>query len=392
MKCSWGLVALLASCGSKGDSVPDLDAPGSADAALGDMLIVDTAVAPPGDNCAEPVPLTANVAAQPFTTIGASDQFGPTCLALDGADVVHSIDTSAAGARAVLVSVTPTSPDWPLAAALTDAACPATNELSCIAGAFGTRYINRPNLPGGQYFVQIDGASGASGGYTIKYETRVPDTTFGYWRIESSESYAPLAGGTAVPGFAAGVASDEASWSVPLPFAFDFYGEPKTSVTISANLYLTFGSVPSGAESYTNDCIQNTTAPNDMIAVFWDDAAPPSDAELLTRTEGTAPHRRFIIEWKNWDFAVTRAGEVSLQGARLQQQAILYENGDIELRYGPRVWLAGAFTTLDCGTTRIGGCGATLGIENASGADVDAGQCNMATVSDGKVIRWIRPR
>jgi hypothetical protein len=48
----------------------------------------------------------------------------------------------------------------------------------------------------------------------------------------------------------------------------------------------------------------------------------------------------------------------------------------------------------DCGVTRIFGCGATIGLDNAAGTDVDGVQCNTANpmVTEGRVIRFVHPR
>ena len=211
-----------------------------------------------------------------------------------------------------------------------------------------------------------------------------------YVRTGGSETYLPLSGGTTVPGFSTGISSDEASWTVTLPFGFDYYGVLKTSVTISANMYLTFGSVPAGAASYVNDCPINATTPNDFLAVFWDDGYPPSTApvaQLQTKTEGNMPLRRFIIEFTNWDVLRIVGPSGVPENLRVSHQVVLWENGDIEFRYGPRSMATGLS---EC-TNRHLGCSATIGIENSTATASDTVQCNSATVTDGRVIRWRHP-
>ncbi len=65
--------------------------------------------------------------------------------------------------------------------------------------------------------------------------------------------------------------SGDAGTEVDLPFAFPFYGESKTKVSICSNGYLTFGTTRG---TYSNKNIPNTLDPNDLIAVFWDDLEP----------------------------------------------------------------------------------------------------------------------
>jgi len=135
-----------------------------------------------------------------------------------------------------------------------------------------------------------------------------------------------------------------------------------------------------------------------MIASFWDDgisnAAYPS--QLLYATQGTAPSRRFVTEFRDWDLLTSNLSTCFLLAIRASHQIILHEAGDIELRYGPRV-PPGAVrnctggTTGTTGTQHSGAC-ATIGMEGFS--DVDGVQCNTATpaVADGRVIYFVHPR
>ncbi len=91
-----------------------------------------------------------------------------------------------------------------------------------------------------------------------------------------------------------GLACDDCSATVPIGFDFDFFGETKTEVTISSNGYLTFGGPGHYPEA---ECPLRSSAPNDVIAVFWQDLDPSQGGAVYTLLEGTAPNRRLTVEW-----------------------------------------------------------------------------------------------
>jgi hypothetical protein len=288
-----------------------------------------------------------------------------------------------------------------------------TSKSSCVAGAFATRFINQPNLPGGKYDLFVDGAGGASGDYTVKFETRPPAAAgkFGYWfpnmvALKTTGTYTSIAGtGTRVVGFAPDPGAFNRAYSVNLPFTFDFYGTAFTSLNISSNMFLSFDPIPTGATAYDNECNLNTQAPtatavvHNVIAPFWDQGYPEATSDLLTKVEGTAPFRRLIIEFVNWDtLAACNPAPCGLrQFATLNHQVILYEDGDIEFRYGPRT-APTMNANKDC-QPRQNGCSATIGISNGGGTDFDQYQCFPAgtfmtanQINNGDVIYYVHPR
>jgi PKD repeat protein len=128
---------------------------------------------------------------------------------------------------------------------------------------------------------------------------------------------------------------DDTSVNVPLPFDFPFYGETKTSVNITSNGYLTFGT---GSVAWTNSTIPNTASPNDIIAPFWDD--------LTLSSSGTchyyATENSFIVQYTNvprlssggpytFQVLLTPQGAImfnylSMQGSRLNEATVGIEN------------------------------------------------------------------
>jgi hypothetical protein len=196
-----------------------------------------------------------------------------------------------------------------------------------------------------------------------------------YTVAQGSAAYVLLAG-SAVPGFAVG--ADDQNYVVPLPFTFTYYGVAYTSVTVSVNGYLTFGPQASGSDTYQNDCPLDTTPPDAMIAVFWDDLeSDPITAPAGYITYATTPSS-IAIEWKDMD-GFYRAGSgnnVFAQGMRVTQQVVLHDTGEIEMLYGPRT---APTRNHDCGLDRHRGCSATVGLEAPASTAFSNVQCG----SDG---------
>jgi hypothetical protein len=151
------------------------------------------------------------------------------------------------------------------------------------------------------------------------------------------------------------------------------------------DMYLTFGAYPGGPETYQPDCLDDTQ-PHDTIAPFWVDGWSHATTATLSYTiEGTSPNRRLTIEWHDFDVLE----DVWILPTRVNHQVVLFENGDIEFRYGPRV--SGPFGH-GCDNQETG-CSATIGIEGGSGAthDADVVDCNQQYTHDGRVIHFVYP-
>jgi subtilisin family serine protease len=100
----------------------------------------------------------------------------------------------------------------------------------------------------------------------------------------------PTAGGTRLTS-----AGDDTQHTVTLPFAFPFYGTNYSSVKVSSNGYLVFGS--SAATSFIPTPIPTSGAPDGLVAPLWDDLYPPGGGGIWHRTTGSAPNRKFVVGW-----------------------------------------------------------------------------------------------
>ncbi|MGS2640213.1 S8 family serine peptidase [Streptosporangium sp. LJ11] len=140
---------------------------------------------------------------------------------------------------------------------------------------------------------------------------------------------------------------DDESQMITLPFAFPFYGKTYTRGAVATNGFLTFG-----ANTYafpSNVSLPATGDSNASIYPYWEDLAMWDDSGLYTATVGTAPHRTFVVEWRNVQFYDS--------DDHFSFEALLGEDGSIGFRY------RGIDAPIEAGTT------ATIGIENAEGTD-----------------------
>ena len=134
---------------------------------------------------------------------------------------------------------------------------------------------------------------------------------------------------------------DEAA-EVALPFSFDFFGEAKDTVSISANGYLTFG------ENGTESNNRPITAPyyynnvSDFIAPFWDDLNPAHSGSIYHHYD--AAEDRFIVQYQD-------VARYQVEGS-LTFQTILNADGSIVYQY----------QNMDAAVNS-----ATVGLENSDG-------------------------
>ena len=171
-----------------------------------------------------------------------------------------------------------------------------------------------------------------------------PDV-FGYRWIDSDDPGGPafdwvdITGiGTPVP-FTSG--DDNNVQGIPIGFNFPFYGNTFSTVNVCTNGWLSFTNTTT---DLSNDPLPNTGAPENLLAVFWDDLLPgTSPARVFRYNDGT----RFIVSW----VGVPRFSS----GGPYTFQAILYPSGRIVYQY------------LDMQGTRLNE--ATLGIQNAAKND-----------------------
>jgi subtilisin family serine protease len=153
----------------------------------------------------------------------------------------------------------------------------------------GDGYYAGSYVPAASGPVTISVTAAAGGAVDTRAVTGMVDDNY----VFTDDAYAwvdATAGGTST-----GLRADDGSVTVSLPFAFRFFGSDQTSLKVSSNGYLVFGS--SAASAWSNVRLPDSALPNGIVAPFWDDLTLSAQGAIWYRTVGTAPNRRFVVEW-----------------------------------------------------------------------------------------------
>jgi hypothetical protein len=182
------------------------------------------------------------------------------------------------------------------------------------------------------------------------------EVAFGNWPIQgwiSSQFEDIQSSGTAM-GLAG---ADDASLTIPIGFSFGLLGTTVTALRASTNGHASL----SGGSEPDNECPIGQGGLSQAIYAYWDDLSLTSHGEMYYETRGTAPNRRFIIQWEDVHRAVGDPAQ-----DHLTFQIKIFEGTDIvEVHYG---------TMFEANSPQVGGS-ATLGAE-ALGGFAYPMQCN----------------
>ena len=132
-------------------------------------------------------------------------------------------------------------------------------------------------------------------------------------------------------------------------FPFTFYGFTYTRAHVCTNGFVEFVGPETTSCTTTNAAIPTTGRPNGAIFPFWDNLSVDAAASIRADLRGTAPDRRFVIEFRNLRYFLDTTRRVDFN-------VVLHENGEILTQYR---------NIADDDRERGGS--ATLGIENQTG-------------------------
>jgi photosystem II stability/assembly factor-like uncharacterized protein len=146
-----------------------------------------------------------------------------------------------------------------------------------------------------------------------------------------------------------GITGDDAGATIPIGFPFTFYGVPRSEVTVSSNGYLTFGGA---GDRYLNTPLPDASAPNAVIAAYWDDLAPTGPGQVRYSVLGAAGDRSLVVQWSG-------VGRLGAPGTVTFQVALHEKGNRIVLQY----------QDVGFGDPDVdGGASASVGIEDETGA------------------------
>ncbi|HEU5147111.1 MAG TPA: hypothetical protein VFT90_10360, partial [Chryseosolibacter sp.] len=128
------------------------------------------------------------------------------------------------------------------------------------------------------------------------------------YNVITTGSYNPIAGtGTAVTG----LGNNSISSAITIPFTFYFYGTGHTSLRISPNGYIDFGAATSRDDPHNP--MPNTGDPDEIIAGAWTNLDLNEGGTIDYFTIGTAPFRRFIVNFNGVEYDGALSNTVSFQ-------------------------------------------------------------------------------
>ncbi len=115
----------------------------------------------------------------------------------------------------------------------------------------------------------------------------------GYNFASSSGTYTSLTGATV---HSSGTGMDDATFSVTLPFTFNFNGTNYTQVYLSENGYVSFGSTNPGTT--TRSAISSGNTGFELASALSSDLQGlVAGSKLSSQTIGSSPNRTFIAQW-----------------------------------------------------------------------------------------------
>jgi hypothetical protein len=165
--------------------------------------------------------------------------------------------------------------------------------------------------------------------------------------------------------------TDDNGAVVPMPFNFTYWGAPVAAgsrVNVSSNGFLSFDGAVNGN---LQGLVPDPAAPNGVIAAWWTDLLT-SPAGVCTATVGTAPSRRFVVQWSSATYYGNRTADLNFE-------IVLHESTNIvELLYQRLAPLPVGYVP-------------TVGMESISGVESTA-LCSTAgqtcSIVSGNVFRF----
>jgi glucose/arabinose dehydrogenase/PKD repeat protein len=168
---------------------------------------------------------------------------------------------------------------------------------------------------------------------------------------------------------------DDSYQQISVPFGVTLYGQTYTTAWVDTNGVISF--VSPGGSAWNHGSIPSAPASgkaNAAVYPFWDDLIVDASASVRTAVTGSAPNRKFVVEWRNVRFY---AGDGS---ARVSFEVVFSESGDITV------------TWKDIGAAAIEqGGSATVGIENAAGTVALQYSLNQPVLRTGDGVVFRRP-
>ncbi|MBW5248309.1 S8 family serine peptidase [Streptomyces sp. P01-B04] len=156
--------------------------------------------------------------------------------------------------------------------------------------------------------------------------------------------------------------------AVTAPFPIALYGHTYDKGWITRDGQVIFGYLWLA----DNTQLPNKSPANGALSPFWDQLAMDDSSGIYTAVRGTAPHREYVVEWR--DMLIARD-----PSERIGFAAVIGEDGTYTFHYKGIDPSAKGFEQAT---------GATIGAENHDGTDALQYSFNQLSVRDGMAIRF----
>ncbi|MFE3516340.1 S8 family serine peptidase [Streptomyces sp. NPDC059166] len=157
--------------------------------------------------------------------------------------------------------------------------------------------------------------------------------------------------------------------AVTPPFPVALYGRTYEKGWVTVDGALVFGSL---TVSGVNGRIPDTGGSDGVLYPFWDDLAMDGASGVLTGVKGAAPHRSYVVEWRDMVLVKDPTRHVSFSAEISEDGTYAFHYKDIDA--GGRGFEQGA--------------GATIGAENHDGSQGFEYSANELSVRDGMTVRF----
>ncbi|MDP1828907.1 MAG: lamin tail domain-containing protein [Archangium sp.] len=158
--------------------------------------------------------------------------------------------------------------------------------------------------------------------------------------------------------------------TVQLPQPFTYFGQPFSEIHLGMCGFLTFGTPLTAAYDVTNDVLPGTSAPNGVVALFWDRLVRNTNGRIMMRRDAD----RTIVSWQDFRLYATTSS--------MNFQVHLVDTGAIEFHYG-------TFTIAAANLARSRGSEATVWLESPTGGTaVSVGVNTDNTIEQNAGIRF----
>lgn len=202
------------------------------------------------------------------------------------------------------------------------------------------------------------------------------DVEPGYGFLTSNDTGGPVFAFEDISTTGTGLAlGDDAEANVTVPFAVSFYGTSGSDVRIGNNGGVILAAT--GDVAFTNLVLPDATAPTLRMYPFWDDLDSET-GNVYYETRGTAPNRRFIVQWHDRSHFPGTVGSTNT----VTFQVVLTEGStDILFQYLDVAFGVVASPELDNGGS------ATVGL-NQSATAANQFSFNTPSLQNNLAIRW----